>query len=144
MVIFAAEDIGNADPNALRVAMAATDAVRLVGMPEGHLPLTEAALYLAVAPKSNTSVTAYAAAKADVEAHGALPVPLHLRNPSSGMGRALGFGKDYKYPHDYPDHFVVEDYLPEELKGQRYYQPSSSGRERDIAERLAYLRKREK
>ena len=86
MVIFAAEDIGNADPNALRVAMAATDAVRFVGMPEGHLPLTQAALYLAVAPKSNTAVTTYAAAKADVEKHGALPVPLHLRNPSSALG----------------------------------------------------------
>jgi len=144
MVIFAAEDIGNADPNALRVAMAATDAVRFVGMPEGHLPLTQAVLYLAVAPKSNTSVTAYAAAKADVEAHGALPVPLHLRNPSSALGRAMGFGKDYQYPHNYAEHFVVEDYLPEELKGRRYYQPSSSGRERDIAEHLAKLRKREK
>jgi putative ATPase len=140
MVIFAAEDIGNADPNALRVAMAATDALRFVGMPEGHLPLTQAVLYLAVAPKSNTSVTAYAAAKADIEAHGALPVPLHLRNASSALGRSLGYGQDYKYPHDYQDHYVVEDYLPEELKGQRYYQPSNSGRERDIAEHLAKQR----
>ena len=140
MVIFAAEDIGNADPNALRVAMAATDALRFVGMPEGHLPLTQAVLYLAVAPKSNTSVTAYAAAKADIEAHGALPVPLHLRNASSSLGRALGYGQDYKYPHDYQDHYVVEDYLPAELKGQRYYQPSNSGRERDIAEHLAKRR----
>jgi putative ATPase len=144
MVIFAAEDIGNADPNALRVAMSATDAVRFVGMPEGHLPLTQAVVYLAVAPKSNTSVTAYAAAKADVEAHGALPVPLHLRNASSSLGKAMGFGQGYQYPHNHPDHFVVEDYLPQELQGRRYYQPSNSGRERDIAERLANLRKREK
>ncbi len=144
MVIFAAEDIGNADPNALRVAMAATDAVRFVGMPEGHLPLTQAALYLAVAPKSNTAVTTYAAAKADVEKHGALPVPLHLRNPSSALGRSMDFGKEYKYPHNYQGHFVVEDYLPQELKDPHYYQPSNSGRERDIAERLATLRKQKK
>jgi putative ATPase len=140
MVIFAAEDIGNADPNALRVAMAATDAVRFVGMPEGHLPLTQAVLYMAVAPKSNTSVTAYAAAKADVEAHGAQPVPLHLRNASSSLGRSLGYGKDYKYPHNYQDHYVAEDYLPEALKGHRYYEPSNSGRERDIAQHLAKRR----
>ena len=140
MVIFAAEDIGNADPDALRVAMAATDAVRFVGMPEGHLPLTQAVLYLAVAPKSNTSVTAYAAAKADVEAHGALPVPLHLRNASSALARDLGYGKDYKYPHNYEGHYVAETYLPEKLKGQQYYHPSSSGRERDIAALLARRR----
>jgi len=144
MVIFAAEDVGNADPNALRVAMAATDALRFVGMPEGHLPLTQAAVYLAVAPKSNTSVTTYAAAKADVEEQGALPVPLHLRNASSALGRSMGFGKEYKYPHNYEGHFVVEDYLPDELKGRHYYQPSNSGRERDIAERLAILRKQKK
>ena len=144
MVIFAAEDVGNADPNALRVAMAATDALRFVGMPEGHLPLTQAAVYLAVAPKSNTSVTTYAAAKADVEEQGALPVPLHLRNASSALGQSMGFGKEYKYPHNYEGHFVVEDYLPDELKGRHYYQPSNSGRERDIAERLAILRKQKK
>jgi len=144
MVIFAAEDIGNADPNALRVALAATDAVRFVGMPEGHLPLTQAAVYLAVAPKSNTAVTTYAAARADVEEHGALPVPLHLRNPSSALGRSMGFGKEYKYPHNFEGHFVAEDYLPEELKGRHYYQPSNSGREREIAERLATLRKQKK
>jgi putative ATPase len=143
MVIFAAEDIGNADPNALRVAMAATDALRFVGMPEGHLPLTQAAVYLAVAPKSNATVTTYAAAKADVEEHGALAVPLHLRNPSSALGQSMGFGKGYKYPHNYEGNFVVEDYLPEELKGRHYYQPSSNGRERDIAERLATLRKQQ-
>ncbi len=144
MVIFAAEDIGNADPNALRVAMAATDALRFVGMPEGHLPLTQAAVYLSVAPKSNTSVTTYAAAKADVEEQGALPVPLHLRNASSALGQSMGFGKEYKYPHNYEGHFVIENYLPEALQGRHYYQPSDSGRERDIAMRLADLRKQKK
>jgi putative ATPase len=101
-------------------------------------------VYLAVAPKSNTAVTTYAAARADVEEHGALPVPLHLRNPSSALGRSMGFGKEYKYPHNFEGHFVAEDYLPEELKGRHYYQPSNSGREREIAERLATLRKQKK
>jgi putative ATPase len=142
MVIFAAEDIGNADPNAIRVAMSATDAVRFVGMPEGYLPLTQAVLYLAIAPKSNTALTAYSAARADVEAHGALPVPLHLRNASSKLGKALGYGKGYQYPHNFQGHYVVENYLPDELKGRRYYEPTNSGRERDIAERLAVLRKK--
>jgi putative ATPase len=144
MVIFAAEDIGNADPNALRVAMAATDAVRFVGLPEGYLPMSQAAIYLAVAPKSNTSLTAYTAAKRDVEEHGALPVPMHLRNASSALGRSLGFGQGYQYPHNFEGHYVVEAYLPEELRGRRYYQPSASGRERDIGEYLAALRKSEK
>jgi putative ATPase len=144
MVIFAAEDIGNADPNALRVAMAATDAVRFVGLPEGYLPMSQAAIYLAVAPKSNTSLTTYAAAKRDVEELGALPVPMHLRNASSALGKSLGFGQGYQYPHNFEGHYVVESYLPEELRGRRYYEPSKSGRERDIGEYLAALRKREK
>src|ERR1017187_8926151 len=142
MVIFAAEDIGNADPNALRVAMAATDAVRFVGLPEGYLPMSQAAIYLAVAPKSNTALTTYAAAKRDVEEFGALPVPTHLRNASSALGKSLGFGQGYQYPHNVEGHYVVEDYLPEELRGRRYYEPSKSGRERDIGEYLAALRKR--
>jgi putative ATPase len=144
MVIFAAEDIGNADPNALRVAMAATDAVRFVGLPEGVLPMSQTAIYLAVAPKSNTSLTTYSAAKADVEQFGALPVPLHLRNASSGLGKSLGFGQGYQYPHNFDGHYVPEDYLPEDLRGHRYYEPSPSGRERDIAAHLAALRKAEK
>jgi putative ATPase len=144
MVIFASEDIGNADPNALRVAMAATDAFRFVGMPEGHLPMSQAAIYLAVAPKSNTSVTTYAAAKRDVDELGALPVPMHLRNASSGLAKSLGFGQGYQYPHSFDGNFVVENYLPEELRGRRYYEPSKSGRERDIGEYLAKLREREK
>jgi putative ATPase len=141
MVIFASEDVGNADPNALRVAMSATDAVRFVGLPEGYLPMSQAAIYLAVAPKSNSSLTTYSAAKGDVEQFGALPVPLHLRNASTGLSKSLGFGQGYQYPHNFEGHFVVENYLPDELSGHRYYQPSQSGRERDIAERLATLRK---
>jgi putative ATPase len=141
MVIFAAEDIGNADPNALRVAMAATDAVRFVGLPEGVLLMSQAAIYLAVAPKSNTSLTTYAAAKADVEQFGALPVPMHLRNASSALGKCIGFGQGYQYPHNFDGHYVAENYLPEQLRDRRYYQPSLSGRERDIAAHLAAMRK---
>ena len=144
MVIFAAEDVGNADPNALRVAMAATDAVRFVGLPEGYLPMSQAAIYLAVAPKSNSALTTYAAAKRDVEEFGALPVPIHLRNANSGLGKAMGLGQGYQYPHNFEGNYVVEDYLPEALRGRRYYQPSKSGRERDIHEHLAKLREREK
>jgi putative ATPase len=144
MVIFAAEDIGNADPNALRMAMAATDAVKFIGLPEGVLPMSQAAIYLATAPKSNTSLTTYTAAKADVERFGALPVPMHLRNASSALGKSLGFGQAYQYPHNFDGHYVAENYLPDELRGHTYYEPSTSGRERDIGAHLAGLRKKDK
>jgi putative ATPase len=144
MVIFAAEDVGNADPNALRVAMSATDAFRFIGLPEGYLPMSQAAIYLAVAPKSNTALTTYAAVRREVEQHGALPVPLHLRNASSSLAQSLGFGQGYQYPHNFEGNYVVESYLPEELRGRRYYEPSRSGRERDIGEHLARLRKDDK
>jgi putative ATPase len=142
MVIFAAEDVGNADPQALQVAVAALDAFRLVGMPEGYLPMTQAVLYLACAPKTNTAMTAYLAAKADVDAHGALPVPGHLRPGTTPLERSLGRGVGYQYPHDFEGHHVEQDYLPEALRGHRYYQPSDSGREREIAERLEPIRKK--
>jgi putative ATPase len=139
MVIFAAEDVGLADPQALQVAVAALDAFRFVGMPEGFLPMTQAALYLATAPKSNTALTTYAAAKADVDAHGALPVPAHLRNASTPLGKSLGWGAAYQYPHDFDGHYVREEYLPEALRGHRYYAPTDSGREREVKQRLARL-----
>jgi putative ATPase len=142
LVIFAAEDVGVADPRALSVATAALDAFRFVGLPEGILPMTAAAIYLATAPKSNTALTAYAAAKADIDAHGALAVPAHLRNASSGTGKGLGWGAGYQYPHDFEGHHVREEYLPEALRGHRYYTPSDSGDERAIAERLARLREK--
>jgi putative ATPase len=144
LVIFASEDIGVADSQALLVAVAALDAFRFVGLPEGLLPLTQAVLYLAAAPKSNTAVTAYGAAKADVDAHGALPVPAHLRNASTKLGKELGWGAEYRYPHDFTNdvvgHYVREEYLPEALRGRRYYAPTDSGRERAIKERLEKLR----
>jgi putative ATPase len=141
MVIFAAEDVGLADPQALQVAVAALDAFRFVGMPEGFLPMTEAVLYLATAPKSNTALTTYAAAKGDVDARGALPVPAHLRNAPTPLAKSLGWGAAYQYPHDFEGHYVREQYLPEELDGHRYYQPSDSGREREIKQRLEKLEK---
>ncbi len=140
LVIFASEDVGVADPQALGIAVAALDAFRFVGLPEGLLPMTQAVLYLASAPKSNTAVTAYAAAKADVDAHGALPVPAHLRNASTKLGKELGWGDGYKYPHDFAGHYVREEYLPDALRGHRYYAPTESGREREIKERLDKLR----
>jgi putative ATPase len=136
MVIFAAEDIGNADPQALQVAVAAKDAFHFIGLPEGRIPLAQAVTYLATAPKSNASYMAMLAAAKDVEEKGTLAVPLHLRNAPTPLMEKLGYGKDYKYAHSYPDHIVEQEYLPQELKGKRYYAPSDSGQERQIKERL--------
>ena len=102
--------------------------------------MTEAVVFLAAAPKSNSALTTYAAAKADVDAHGALPVPAHLRNAATSLGKSLGWGAGYQYPHDHPGHHVAEEYLPEQLRGARYYRPSAEGAERLIAERLAALK----
>lgn len=122
MIIFASEDIGNADPQALGVATAADSAFRRVGMPEGYYPLAHAASYLALAPKSNAVGTAWQRARELIERHGALPVPKKLRPASNASGRALGHGADYKYAHDYPGHVVPgETYLPEALIGERLY-----------------------
>ncbi|HEX2570282.1 MAG TPA: replication-associated recombination protein A [Polyangia bacterium] len=140
MVIFAAEDVGVADPRALELAVAALEAVRLVGLPEGVLPMSQAAIYLAIAPKSNTALTTYAAARAAVERHGALPVPLHLRNAPTPLMKEMGYGGGYQYPHDFDAHYVVENYLPEKIAGERFYKPSRSGLEKALGERLAWLR----
>ena len=140
MVIFAAEDVGNADPGALQVAVAALEAFRFVGLPEGVLPMSEAAIYLATAPKSNTSLTTYSRARKDVMERGALPVPLHVRNAPTRLMKEMGYGSGYKYPHNFDGNYVAEEYLPEELRGRRYYAPSQSGREPEIAARLAKWR----
>ena len=140
MVIFAAEDVGVADPRALELAVAALEAVRLVGLPEGVLPMSQAAIYLAIAPKSNTALTTYGAARAAVERHGALPVPLHLRNSPTPLMKEMGYGGGYQYPHDFEGNYVVENYLPEKLAGERFYKPSRSGLEKALGERLAWLR----
>jgi putative ATPase len=138
MIIFASEDVGLADPQALAVATSAAQALEWVGLPEAQYNLAEATLYLATAPKSN-SAGAYFKALADVEREGKVEVPNHLKDTSRD-GRALGHGKGYKYPHDYPGHHVRQQYLPDELQGRRYYEPGELGYEREIAERLKRFR----
>ena len=140
IVILAAEDVGLADPQALSVAVAAQQAAHFVGMPEGYLPLAEAALYLATAPKSNSALRAYAAARADVRETLAEPVPLHLRNAVTGLDRTMRFGAGYLYAHDQPEALVEQQHLPDGLAGHRYYEPSEQGTERAIAERLEAIR----
>jgi putative ATPase len=139
MVIFAAEDVGNADPQALGVAVAALQAVELVGLPEGVLPMTQAVTYLALAPKSNTALTAYAAARKLVNEHGALPVPARYRPGSTALDRAMGHGQGYKYPHDFAGNYVPEDYLPDQLVGERIYRPGDSGFEAELSRRLGEI-----
>jgi putative ATPase len=136
MIIFAAEDIGNADPQALQVAVAAKDAFHFVGLPEGRIPLAQAVTYLATAPKSNASYKAMLAAASDVRETGALPVPLHLRNAPTPLMEKMGYGKDYRYAHNFPGHVVDQEHLPEKLKDRRYYVPSDSGFEKTIKERI--------
>jgi len=143
LVIFASEDIGNADPRALQVAVAADQAFRRLGMPEGIYPMAHACLYLASCPKSNAVKRAWQAARAVVDERGALPVPKKLRNPVTPLMRDEGYGKGYRYAHDFEGHHVPgETYLPEELEGSRFYEPSEEGLEKSIAERLARMRSR--
>lgn len=141
MVIFASEDVGNADPRALGVAVDALRAFELMGLPEGTLPLTQAVTYLALAPKSNAVISAYAAVRAAVTEGGALPVPLHLRNASTKLMKSLGYGAGYKYPHNFEGHYVPEDYLPDALRGRHFYTPSRNGFERELAERYEELQR---
>ncbi len=121
MVIFASEDVGNADPKALPLAIATKDAVDFVGMPEGWIPLAHCATYLARAPKSNASYKAYLKAREDVKKFGPLPVPLHLRCAPTELMKKLGYGRGYKYPHDYKDKKPKQQYLPDKLKDRKYY-----------------------
>lgn len=136
MIILASEDIGNADPNALTLATSAFTAVDYIGMPEAQLVLSQAATYLASAPKSNASCVAISDAKADVEQTGELPVPLHIRNAPTKLMKDLNYGKDYKYSHNYEGHFEKQQYLPDELKDKVYYKPTGIGEEAKIKERL--------
>ena len=136
LVILAAEDIGMAEPQALSVAVAAQQAVHFVGMPEGRIPLAEATVYLATAPKSNSAYVAINSALDDVRKTKNEPVPLHLRNPVTGLMKGMGYGKGYKYSHEYEGHFAPMDNLPPSLKGRRYYTPGDQGHEAEIADRL--------
>jgi putative ATPase len=141
MIIFASEDIGNADPRALEVAVAADAAFRRLGMPEGMYPLAHATIYLATAPKSNAATVAWHKAREAVREHGALPVPLKLRNAVTKLMREEGYGEGYRYAHDEEGGVAVgEVYLPSELAGARFYEPTDRGYERAIAERLRRLR----
>jgi putative ATPase len=143
MLIFASEDVGNADARAMLVASAADATLRRIGMPEGMYPLAQACLYLATAPKSNACNTAWHKAKELVEKHGALPVPKKLRNAVTRLMKEEGYGEGYKYAHSFDDAVVPgETYLPEELLGTTLYEPTDRGEELRIKERLAHLRKR--
>ena len=135
MIILASEDIGVADPIALNIAVSAQQAVHFVGFPEGAIPLAEAAVYLATAPKSNSTYSALNKASKDAK-EGFYSVPLHLRNAHSQLSKELGYGKDYRYPHNDPSHFIKSSNLPDPLKDQRYYYPSNQGYEKKIAERI--------
>lgn len=136
MVRFASEDIGNADPNALEVALNAMEAFRFLGHPEGELALAQAAIYLATAPKSNSIYVAYEKIKAVIRDTGTLPTPLHIRNAPTRLMKSLGYGKDYKYAHDFKEAYAPQDYLPDELQGQLYYSPTERGYEKTIKQRL--------
>lgn len=129
LVRMAVEDIGLADPVALMVANAAKDAVHFMGLPEGALALAEAAVYMALAPKSNSLYGAYGAACASAQETGSLPVPLHLRNAPTGLMKELGYGREYRYAHDFAGRWVEENYLPDGMRPQRFYRPSDQGRE---------------
>ena len=136
IIILAAEDIGMAEPGALAVAVAAQQAVHFIGLPEGAIPLAEAVVYLATAPKSNSAYVALNKARQDVRQFGNAPVPKHLRNPVTGLMKQEGYGDGYKYSHDYPDHFAAMENLPERLHGHRYYTPSNQGYEQSVADRI--------
>jgi len=140
IVICASEDVGNADPHALLVAMAAAQAVDFIGMPEGQIILSQAVIYIACAPKSNASCNAVFSAGDDVANIPIKSIPIHLRDPGKTRGGSLGHGEGYKYAHDYPGHYVHQTYLPEELKHKVYYQPSDNGVEKKIKESLIKLR----
>ena len=136
LVRFASEDVGNADPQALTVAVAAKEALHFIGLPEGNTALAQAVTYLATAPKSNAVYTAYTRAAADAQGDVAEPVPLHLRNAPTRLMRELDYGKGYRYAHDDPDAVAAMDCLPPALAGRRYYQPTTRGFEQEIARRL--------
>ena len=142
LVRFASEDIGNADPRALTLAVAAKDAYHFLGSPEGELALAQCVTYFATAPKSNAVYVAFGAAKSDVASAPAEPVPLHIRNAPTALMKELGYADGYKYAHDYEGAHVEQEYLPERLRGRVYYRPSDRGLEAEIKKRLAAWRRK--
>ncbi|MDO8683452.1 MAG: replication-associated recombination protein A [Armatimonadota bacterium] len=141
MIIQAAEDVGNADPMALLIANAAAQAVQFVGLPEAQIPLAQAAIYISCAPKSNASYIGISRAMKDVAERQSPPVPIHLRDSNYPGAKKLGHGEGYKYPHDFPDHYVEQEYVPESAKSSPYYEPSDLGHEAKIKKRLEGLRR---
>lgn len=139
MVIFASEDIGNANPNALLLANATFDAVNKIGYPEGRIILAQCATYLASTPKSNASYMAIEEALDAVRSEGDLPVPLHIRNAPTGLMKKMGYGKNYKYAHSYEGNFVEQEFLPESLSGTTYYEPGNTPREEELRKYLRSL-----
>jgi putative ATPase len=129
LILSASEDVGLADPQALTLAVSCMRAVEFTGMPEGYIPMAETVVYLALARKSNSTYAAYLNAAKEVRTGGPQPVPLHLRNPSTQLHKEWGYGKEYRYPHDYPQAWVEQEYLPVELEGRRFYQPKDQGEE---------------
>lgn len=144
IAICAAEDVGNADPQALVVAMAAVQAVQFVGMPEARIPLAQAVTYVACAPKSNAAYLAIDKALADVRSKNCGDVPIHLRDCHYKGAEKLGHGRGYKYAHDYPYHIVKQEYLPDKLRGTKYYNPTDNGYEKNISEYLKFCDKQKK
>lgn len=139
LIILAAEDIGLANPNALLMANACADAVQFVGLPEARIILSEATIYLAVSPKSNSAYTAISAAQKEVQTSGPLPIPLHIRNAPTGLMRDLGYSKDYKYAHAHKENFVEQEFLPEEISGTSFYMPGENIPEKKFADLLRRL-----
>jgi putative ATPase len=144
MVILASEDIGNADPRALQVAVAALQGFQLVGLPEGRIIMAQAATYLATAPKSNASYAGIDEALREVRKSGALPVPMHIRNAPTGLMKDLGYGKGYRYAHDFRDGFVPQEYLPEEIRDRKFYDPAGHGYEKYIKERMEWMKEKKR
>lgn len=139
LLIFSSEDIGLANPNALLLANACFDAVHKIGWPESRIILSEATVYLATCPKSNSTYNAISKAQELFAQYGDLPVPLHLRNAPTKLMKELGYGKDYQYPHDHPDRFVEDEYLPEKIKGSQIWSPAENQREQEIREKMRKL-----
>lgn len=138
MIRFASEDVGNADPRALQVALHARESYDFLGSPEGDLAIAQAVVYLATAPKSNAVYAAYKQALQDVEEHPNLPVPLHIRNAPTQLMQDLNYGKNYQYAHDNPDGYIAQEYLPDNLKDRQYYHPTNRGYEKHITELMAW------
>jgi putative ATPase len=139
MLILASEDIGNANPNALLLAQSCFEAVNVIGMPEARIILSQTVIYLATSAKSNASISAIDAAMALVRQTGDLPVPLHLRNAPTRLMKNIGYGKDYKYAHSYEGNFTDQDFLPDEIKGTKLYNPGNNAREQESKEKLKKL-----